>query len=277
MTKEFDVIAERLSSQTFLERVRALEGLSRPLNDTLRDSLGEARHFLRSLPVEGMSGKRVLEVGAGLGFVSAYLEKKGVLVEAVEPAIGGYVDHQRLLPVVLQILGAKFVLHRCAVHELSPSKDGRYDLVISHNVLEHMTDLERSFQVMSRLLAPRGRMIHSCPNYFIPYDPHYGVWLSPFFPAVTPLFSKKIRQAPAVWRSLNFITARKMRRLAARRGYSVRFEKGLMHEALVRTETDPAFAVRQKGWPRTFHRWLRNCGLLWAVRSLPATWSTPMK
>ena len=266
---DFDELESLLRSPQFLEK-GSQEGMpERPLAEILSDSLGEARHILTHLPLGSMAGQRVLEVGAGLGIVSAYLEKKGIRVEAVEPAVSTFGDHRRLLPLVRETLRSRFPIHHCSVEDLSTQKNGFYDLIFSHNVLEHMKDPERSLRVMRELLTPQGRMVHSCPNYFFPYEPHYGVWIVPFFPG-------KVRTDPAVWRSLNFVTAGKIKKIARRIGCSVSFKKGTMYEALARLENDPVFALRQNGWPRRIHRWLKRMSLLEWVRSFPASWATPM-
>ena len=33
-----------------------------------------------------------------------------------------------------------------------------------------------------------GAMIHMCPNYFVPYEPHFGIPLIPFAPRATQRF-----------------------------------------------------------------------------------------
>ena len=276
MMEDFDELEGLLRSKRFLERASQVGPLERPPMETLGNSLWEARHILTHLPLKSMVGQRILEVGAGLGIVSAYLEKKGTRVEAVEPAVTAFGDYGKLLPLVHEILEAKFTIHSCSVEDFSAKQNGFYDLIFSHNALEHMQDLEGSLRVMRDLLAPQGRMVHSCPNYYFSYEPHYGIWMVPFFPRVTRVFSVKVRADPAVWDSLNFVTAGKIKNVARHIGCSVGFKEGTMHEALVRLENDPVFAGRQNGWPRRIHGWLKRASLLEWVRFFPANWTTPM-
>lgn len=273
---DFDELERRLQPEQFFNGFSKPDKLEKSFSDRLRNDLEEARFILTQLPLESMVGRRVLEVGAGLGIVSAYLEKRGVQVEAVEPAVTTFGDNKRFLPLVRQTLEAKFPVHACSVEDLSVEKNGRYDMIFSHNVLEHMLDLEKSFLAMRRLLASQGAMVHSCANYFFPYEPHYGIWLVPFFPSLTRVFSVKLRNEPAIWDSLNFVTAGKIEKIARQIGCSVRFKKGLMHEALMRLDKDPAFASRQSGWPRRIHRFLKETSLLECARFLPARWATPI-
>ena len=276
MIKDFEKLEILLESKEFSEKVSKVGKLDVPFTERMRDSLGEAHQILKYLPIETLTGQRVLEVGAGLGIVSAYLEKKGVLIEAVEPAIDTFDDHQKLLPLVRQTLKAAFPVHACSVEDLPVGKNGPYDLIFSHNVLEHMRDPERSFLAMRQLLAPQGRMIHSCANYFFPYEPHLGIWIVPLFPSLTRIFSSKVKRNLTIWKTLNFITAKKIKRIARKIDCSVRFEKGLMREALQRLDTDPAFSSRQSGWPSRVYRWLKVSSLLEYVRFIPASFATPM-
>ncbi len=275
MIDDFDELEDLLQSKEVFESASKLK-LDWPFSERLRDSLGEARHILNQLPLEFMAGRRVLEVGAGLGIVSAYLEKKEIKIEAVEPAASIFGDNWKLLPLVRQTLEAKFPIHTCSVENLSAEKNGSYDVIFSHNVVEHMMNLEKSFLAMRRLLAPNGFMVHSCANYHFPYEPHFGVWLVPFSPSLTRFFSSKVRKNPAIWGALNFVTAAKIEKLARQIGCSAHFQKGLMYETLMRLEKDPAFAARQTGWPRRIYHWLKQTTLLECVRFFPAHLATPM-
>ena len=273
---DFDNIEHALRSREFFENAKKLELSEQAIDERIRNSLGEASYILKHLPIESMAGQKVLEVGAGLGIASAYLERRGVRVEALEPVDRGFQVNRPLLQLVRQTLRAQFVIHNCRVEDLPREKHGFYDWIFSHNVLEHMADIEKSMRTMRQLLKSQGRMIHSCPNYRVPYEPHYGVWLFPFFPWVTRCLSGKIRKNESEWRTLNFVTAGKIAWLASRIHCSVYFKKELMYEALNRFESDSVFAARQKGWPYLFYRWLKSLSLLGWVRVFPARWATPM-
>jgi hypothetical protein len=78
-----------------------------------------------------------------------------------------------------------------------PEPDGKYDYIIHNNVIEHIMNLEEAVIVMKSVLKKNGYMIHSCPNYLIPYDCHYKVW----FPFIH--FELKDEQ---LWKNINFIS-----------------------------------------------------------------------
>jgi SAM-dependent methyltransferase len=103
-------------------------------------------------------GRRVLEVGSGIGNLSAFL-----------------VDRERVVltdtrPEYLERLRARFARHpHVAVsHLYLPDDDSalngeRFDTVICLNVLEHVADDRASLRAMRALLAPGGRLVLLVP------------------------------------------------------------------------------------------------------------------
>ena len=108
---------------------------------------------------------RTLENGCGVGIYLEHLATyNGVLV-------GLEVDFER----------AREAHTRCAqivqaVGELLPFPASGFDLIISHEVLEHVLDDKISIQEMVRTLRPGGRLVIFAPNRGYPFETHGIYW-----------------------------------------------------------------------------------------------------
>jgi 2-polyprenyl-3-methyl-5-hydroxy-6-metoxy-1,4-benzoquinol methylase len=112
-----------------------------------------------------LAGKRILEIGAGIGLLSIFL-RRGYDVTALDPSLAGFEDHARLGLAARERLGANdlpFLSIEAAT--LNPDSHDEFDLIFSANVLEHIPNLKEAFHAMASVLSSSGRMIHLCPNY----------------------------------------------------------------------------------------------------------------
>lgn len=220
--------------------------------------------------------KRILEVGAGIGLLSHFLYRCGYDIVALEPGASGFGDSARIGSALQAYIGGPSLrmLDREA-SGLSPDRDGYFDVIFSVNVLEHIPDLERNLAAMVGVLAPGGVMLHSCPNYNVPYEPHYAMPLIPALPKAAAWIRPRLRQEE-LWRSLNFITTGRIRKICRHLGLNVRFREGVLYETLMRIETDPEFSARHPAAFRGVLRLLRRTGLIALLRHLPASMATPM-
>ena len=128
---------------------------------------------------------------------------------------------------------------------------------------------------MVAVLAPAGRMVHLCPNYAVPYEPHFGLPLVPFAPRATALLKPSLRE-DGLWRSLNFVTYRRVTRCALSSALRVKFAPGMMRRAFQRLDGDPIYRERQRGLVTAIFPILRALGLLRLVGALPYQVATPM-
>jgi 2-polyprenyl-3-methyl-5-hydroxy-6-metoxy-1,4-benzoquinol methylase len=221
---------------------------------------------------------RVLEVGAGLCLLSLFLRAQGHEVVALEPVGMGFDFFSAATCEILD--NAKFCrLERLAIpaEALVRESHGEFDLIFSVHVLEHMADLDAAFAGMARVLSPQGAMIHLFPNYTVPYEPHFGIPLVPFFPRATAvLYRRQISAAEDLWRSLNFITIRRFARLSRQHELSVEFRHGVLYDFLRRFADDPIFAARHRnGLVGPLFVGLRVLGLLSSMRHIPPRLATP--
>ena len=242
----------------------------------LYDYAGEVRAGVRLLERIQLQGRRVLEVGAGLGLLAVWLKQLGVSIVLLEPGEGGFDEHRRLLDAVLEWLHASdAAVLRIGAEELDPARHNQFDVIFSVNVLEHIPRLEEALAGMRRVLAPGGVMRHTCPNYVVPYEPHYGVPLVPVTPSRTALLWPPLRRQP-LWQSLNFVTYGRIVRFCETHGLRHQFDEGLLADAFSRLDRDPAFRARRGRTVLVAGRLLRASGLLSLLERVPPRWATPM-
>lgn len=278
---DLDAFLQRFRDDALIERIaKRLEmdlGLVRTrietyLNET-RIGLDVASRGLRP-------GIRILEVGAGLGLLSLFLCEQGFDVVALEPVGTGY-DFFSVAGEEIRNFSGPGTLEwlPIGVEELDPASHGIFDFIFSVHVIEHVPDLDAAFRAMSAVLAGDGLMVHLCPNYAVPYEPHFGIPLVPGAPKATAkLFHSRIqRDRPERWPSLNFVTLRRVRHLARANRLTVEFERGMLHDFLTRIERDAIYASRhRRGALGVVYEGLRRVHLLGATRKLPPSAATPM-
>jgi SAM-dependent methyltransferase len=76
-----------------------------------------------------------------------------------------------------------------AAGELLPYPAGSFDLVLSHEVIEHVQDDAQTIAEMVRVLKPGGRAIIFCPNRLYPFETHGHYWRGQYHFGNTPLIN----------------------------------------------------------------------------------------
>lgn len=248
--------------------------------DAIRDKLftyaNESRVTVSLIQPHLTSGMRILEVGAGLCLTSLFLRQQGYQITALEPAIGGFGLFEQLKRAILNHYSDSMltVLEKPA-QQLNPA-DGPFDLIFSNNVIEHIPDWPAALSAMAAILSEQGNMLHACPNYTVPYEPHYGVPVFRHFRQLSKrLFLGKDRDME-IWNSLNFITCSEISHFCQRSQLSCSFEKSLLYKALKRIEDDPLFETRHQGVVASLARILMRSGIGNIFSYIPPCMATPM-
>jgi 2-polyprenyl-3-methyl-5-hydroxy-6-metoxy-1,4-benzoquinol methylase len=244
--------------------------------------IGEAASGLALIENDLHPGLRLLEIGSGSGLLASFLAEQGYDITGLEPGAGDGFRHMRaMFDIVKSQLVSRpdFDLTRASITELSPRTHGLFDLIFSVNVLEHIPPIREGFQAMASVLSPNGTMLHTCPNYSFPYEPHFVIPLVPFSPRLSKMLFLKPemeKSLPGIWDDLNWISASMVRQFVQENGLSVTFEKSAMVASLRRLQTDPAFASRHGKKLTIVSRVLGATGILNLLDMLPADFSTPM-
>ncbi|CEK10252.1 class I SAM-dependent methyltransferase [Legionella hackeliae] len=218
----------------------------------------------------------LLEVGAGLCLLSIFLKQQGFKITALEPSLGGFELFSEVKPIILDCYSDVNLPVLEITAESLNSINEKYDVIFSNNVIEHIPNLSSALDSMLSVLTPTGKMIHSCPNYLVPYEPHFQIFvIKPLKNISEYLFKSKINSLQNIWDSLNFVTYTGIKAYARKRKLRYNFRKGLLYEALMRMRDDTEFRQRH------FHimiiySFLKYTGLIRLFKHLPACLSTPM-
>jgi len=107
----------------------------------------------------------ILENGCGVGM---YLKR---LAEGAAFAVGLEIELDR----AAEARGPGLAVVNGAGEEL-PFSDSKFDLILSHEVLEHVADDRRCLEEMVRVLKPGGRLALFVPNRGYPFETHGIYW-----------------------------------------------------------------------------------------------------
>lgn len=122
----------------------------------------------------GREREFVLENGCGVG---SYLKR---LADDAEFSVGLEVEFERGAEALNRLAGAKGAVVN-AVGERLPFADDRFDLITSHEVLEHVQDDRACMLEIVRTLKPGGRLILFVPNRWYPFETHGIHWKNRYF------------------------------------------------------------------------------------------------
>lgn len=175
------------------------------------------------------AGRRVLVDGCGIGMYNRALLKFTDRVYGLDVETARVAEAAADVPRLL-----------VAVGERLPYQSGQFDLVLSHEVIEHVQDDVQYAAELVRVLEPGGRGIIFCPNRLYPFETHGHYWRGQYHFGNTPL----INYLPDTWRNklaphVRAYTAAGLRRLFA----------GLPVQIIIHTQIYPGYdnLVRRYG------------------------------
>ncbi len=127
-----------------------------------------------------LDGARALVDGCGVGMYVRSLQGQGAQVWGLD------VEHEHVMEAVANAPDAGLCQ---ATGEALPYPDGVFDLVLSHEVIEHVQDDRAYAAEMVRVLQPGGRAITFCPNRLYPFETHGHYWRGQYHFGNTPVIN----------------------------------------------------------------------------------------
>jgi hypothetical protein len=134
--------------------------------------------------------------------------------------------------------------------------------------MEHVESVSMALRKVSKAIRPGGEYRFTCPNYLFPYEPHFDI-PTLFSKRLTGnvlrkliLQSDRVADPALVWQSLNWITVPEV--ILVTRGMSditMRFNRKMFGDALVRVTSDKEFAARRSWWVRKLAQAIVSLGL----------------
>lgn len=127
---------------------------------------GQERRLNMILSVTGdiMSG-RILDNGCGVGMYVQHLQPHAGAIIGMEYDLERAREARCVSPNIL-----------CGAGENIPLPDESLDVILSHEVLEHVQNDRKAVEEMTRLLRPGGRMVIFVPNRGYPFETHGIYW-----------------------------------------------------------------------------------------------------
>lgn len=128
--------------------------------------------------------------GANLGDVLVDGCGVGIYVKALLPyaaMVAGIDIESEHLEVAAQTAPEAYL--QLAAAEALPYPENRFDLVLSHEVLEHVQDDRAAVAEMVRVLKPGGRAVIFAPNRLYPFETHGHYWRGVYHFGNTPLIN----------------------------------------------------------------------------------------
>lgn len=127
---------------------------------------GQERRLKMILNAAGeRGGGRILENGCGVGLYAERLVQLGGIVIGLEYELDRALEARQRVASVISADG-----------ERTPFPSASFDLILSHEVLEHMANDRLAVEEMARLLRPGGRMVVFVPNRGYPFETHGVYW-----------------------------------------------------------------------------------------------------
>ncbi len=133
--------------------------------------------MIRQAAREQLEGGWVLDVGCGVGMYMQAFRQWTPHVFGVE------IEGQR----AREALCHGEVVQSPA--EALPFADNFFDVVLSHEVIEHVVDDRAAVVEMARVLKAGGRLVLFCPNRLYPFETHGHYWRGEYHFGNTPLIN----------------------------------------------------------------------------------------
>ncbi len=123
-------------------------------------------------------GSIILIDGCGLGAYAVRLQEDSPHVFAFDIEPNRVATAHKYVP-----------LAHVATAENVPYPANTFDVILSHEVIEHVQDDRAALAEMARVLSPGGRAVIFCPNRWYPFETHGHYWRGVYHFGNTPLIN----------------------------------------------------------------------------------------
>jgi len=229
-----------------------------PLSESLkiRTYVGEADFYYSIFKLDFQAikkGSAVVEIGSGTGLLSMYIASLGYKVYSFEPQSSGFTDMLKIRELLNECWESNFPV----VHFINDYYSESYfkeneviDYFLAVNVIEHIPNYGELIQSVRKKMNINSIFRIICPNYLIPYEPHFDIPI--FFNKKSTLFllrkkilSSDLSDSLEFWDDLSWPTPSKVKKAVTDSSVSVVFSRQTTKSYLERPVTDDSFKQRK--------------------------------
>ncbi|MBN1450974.1 MAG: class I SAM-dependent methyltransferase, partial [Anaerolineales bacterium] len=138
---------------------------------------------------------RVLENGCGVGMYVEHLAPYGGQIIGLEYDFERAATAGTRSPNILNAAGESLPLPSAILRQ---AQGDAFDLILSHEVLEHVQDDARALREMLRVLKAGGRIVLFVPNRGYPFETHGVYWKGKYYFGNKPF----VNYLPRKWRDI---------------------------------------------------------------------------
>jgi len=229
-----------------------------PISESLkiRTYIGEADFYFSILKPDFQAikkGSAVVEIGSGTGLLSMYIASLGYKVYSFEPQSSGFTDMLRTKQLLIECWESDFPVVNFINDYYSESyfqENEVIDYFLAVNVIEHIPNYGGLIQSVKKKMNINSTFRIICPNYLIPYEPHFDIPI--FFNKKSTLFLLRnkilnfdLSDPLEFWDDLSWPTPPKVKKAVIDSGMSVAFSRQTTKSYLERPVMDDSFKQRK--------------------------------
>jgi len=199
------------------------------------------------------TGSHLVEIGSGIGLLSLNLASRGFVVTAFEPQASGFNEMHQMRDLVTN--NWKGPLPKINFSDISVNKstklDSPADYLYAINVIEHVPDYRTLIHDALNQVTSQGVFRIICPNYSIPYEPHFEIPVIVSKKLTFRVFRRKIEKSEIpkskeFRQDLSWPTQRGLKRYLKSIGVEFEFSREATNFYVNRALSDSSF-VNRKG------------------------------
>ncbi len=187
---------------------RGLDDIEKRIDSRIKRKRSRRALFILRERLENLEEKKVLAVGCGKGELIVTFGLEDIDICGVTPDRGEI--------EVAESWQSHYGLENRAVEgrgEDLPFPDESFDLVIAHDVLEHVQDMEKTVSEMARVAKRGGHLYIRAPNYRKPREGHYDLFWIPFMPkALGRLYLRLLGRPTCFLNTIHYTSPGKVRK-----------------------------------------------------------------